>query len=42
MDIGPVHATADTQKTLSLSPVLGIMAVAGGAVLLVVGARRRT
>lgn len=41
IDIGPVHATADRQKTLPLPPVLGIVAVAGGVALLVAGARRR-
>jgi hypothetical protein len=41
IDIGPIHATADREKTLSLPPVLGIMAVAGGAALLYAGARRR-
>lgn len=41
LDIGPVHATADRQKTLPLPPVLGIVAVAGGVVLLVVGTRKR-
>ncbi len=40
IDIGPVHATADRQKTLPLPPVLGIAAVAGGVVLLLVGARK--
>ena len=40
LDIGPVHATADRQKTLPLSPVLGIVAVAGGVALLVAGARK--
>ena len=29
IDIGPLHATADRQKTLPLSPVLGIVALAG-------------
>jgi hypothetical protein len=42
IDIGPVHATADRQKTLPLSPVLGIAAVAGGVVLLIAGARAHT
>lgn len=42
IDIGPVHATADREKTLSLSPVIGIAAVAGGVALLLVGVRRRT
>ena len=41
IDIGPLHATADRQKTLPLPPVLGLAAMAGGVVLLVAGARRR-
>jgi hypothetical protein len=41
VDIGPLHATADTQKTLPLSPVLGIVAVAGGVALLLAGRRQR-
>jgi len=40
IDIGPIHATAERQKTLPLSPLLGAFAVAGGVVLLVGGARR--
>jgi hypothetical protein len=40
VDIGPLHATAERQHTLPLSPLLGIAAVAGGAMLLYVGARR--
>jgi hypothetical protein len=40
IDIGPVHATADRQKTLPLPPVVGIAAVAGGVVLLVAGMRK--
>jgi hypothetical protein len=40
LDIGPVHATADRQKTLPLPPILGIVAVAGGVALLVAGARK--
>lgn len=39
IDIGPVHATADRQKTLPLPPVLGIVAVAGGVALLMAGGR---
>jgi uncharacterized membrane protein HdeD (DUF308 family) len=42
IDIGPVHATADREKTLPLPPVVGIAAVAGGVVLLVAGLRKRT
>ncbi len=40
LDFGPVHATADRQKTLPLPPVLGMAAVAGG-VLLTAGVRKR-
>jgi len=42
LDIGPIHATADREKTLPLPPVLGIVAVAGGVTLLIVGTRQRT
>ena len=42
IDIGPLHATADRQKTLPLPPVLGIAAVAGGVVLLITGMRKFT
>ena len=41
VDIGPLHATADRQKTLPLPPVLGFVAVAGGVVLLIAGVRGR-
>ena len=41
VDIGPVHATADREKTLPLSPLLGVVAVAGGVALLVANARKR-
>jgi len=40
IDVGPLHATADRQKTLPLPPVLGIVAVAGGVVLLIAGVRK--
>ena len=41
IDIGPLHATADRQKTLPLPPIVGLAAVASGVVFLVVGLRRR-
>jgi hypothetical protein len=41
IDIGPLHATADRERTLPLPPVIGIAAIAGGVALLVVGSRRR-
>lgn len=40
IDLGPLHATADRQKTLPLPPVLGFLALAGGVALLVSGARK--
>jgi hypothetical protein len=40
LDIGPIHATAERQKTLPLPPVLGIVAVAAGVALVVVGVRK--
>jgi drug/metabolite transporter (DMT)-like permease len=39
LDIGPIHATADKQHNIPLSPVLGVMALVAGAALLVVGGR---
>jgi hypothetical protein len=41
IDLGPIHATAERQKTMPLPPVVGLAAVAGGIVLLVSGARKR-
>jgi hypothetical protein len=41
IDIGPLHATADHDKTLPLPPVVGLAAVAGGVALLIAGARQR-
>jgi hypothetical protein len=40
LDLGPIHATADRQKTIPLSPIIGIAAVAGGVVLLLTGSRK--
>ena len=39
LDIGPLHATADREHTVPLPPILGILALAAGAGLMVVGAR---
>ena len=40
IDIGPVHATAERHRTLPLPPVVGAVALVGGIVLLVTGARK--
>jgi hypothetical protein len=42
VDIGPIHATADREKTLPLSPVMGGVALAGGLILILAGMRRKT
>ena len=41
LDIGPIHATADREKTVPLSPLLGVAALAGGAVLAFAGLRKQ-
>ena len=33
LDLGPIKAIADTQKTIPLSPILGGLALAGGVAL---------
>lgn len=38
--MGPLQATAMTEKTIPLPPVLGVLALVGGIVLVVVGARK--
>ncbi len=40
IDIGPLQATTNTEKTIPLPPVLGVLALVGGIVLVVVGARK--
>ena len=41
VDLGPIQATAERQKTIPLSPIAGIAAIAGGIALVAVGSRRR-
>lgn len=41
LDIGPIQATADTEKTMPIPPVAGGAAVVAGVALLIAGARRR-
>ena len=40
IDLGPIQATAERQRTVPLPPVVGIVAVAAGVALVVVGARK--
>ncbi len=38
--VGPIEATQKTEKTIPLPPVIGVAALVGGVVLIVLGARR--
>jgi len=40
LDIGPLHATAEEHDRVSIPPVVGGLALAGGIVLLLVGAKK--
>jgi hypothetical protein len=41
LDIGPIHATAETHERIPIPPVIGGLALAGGVVLLFMGARKK-
>lgn len=40
LDLGPIQATAERQKTVPLPPIVGIVAVGAGVALLVAGVRK--
>ena len=40
LDIGPIHATREDHEHVSIPPVLGGLALAGGIALLVLGGRK--
>lgn len=40
IDLGPLKASVDKEKTIPLPPILGALALAGGVVLVIVGARK--
>ncbi|HEY6507289.1 MAG TPA: hypothetical protein VIY56_04700 [Vicinamibacterales bacterium] len=40
VDLGPIQATAERQRTLPIPPLVGLAAVLGGVALLVAGTRR--
>lgn len=40
IDIGPIQASANTKKTVPLSPLVGGLALAGGVVLVLVGRKK--
>jgi uncharacterized membrane protein len=41
VDLGPIKATADRQRTIPLPPILGGLALAGGVAVLIGSARSR-
>jgi uncharacterized membrane protein HdeD (DUF308 family) len=40
IDLGPLKASVDKEKTIPLPPILGALALAGGVVLVIVGVRK--
>ncbi len=42
LDVGPIHATADTQKHIPLPPVIGGLAILGGVFLLFAGTKNKS
>jgi uncharacterized membrane protein HdeD (DUF308 family) len=40
IDLGPLKASVDKEKRISLPPIIGVLALAGGVVLVIVGARK--
>jgi hypothetical protein len=42
LDVGPIHATADTQKHIPLPPIVGALSILGGAFLLFAGAKKNS
>jgi hypothetical protein len=40
LDVGPIHATAERHERVSIPPILGGLAVAGGIALLVAGGKK--
>jgi len=42
LDIGPIHATAEKHERIALPPVVGGLALVGGVVMIVLGARKKT
>jgi len=41
IDIGPIHATADTQEHVPVPPIVGGLALAAGTILLFMGTKRK-
>lgn len=42
MNVGPMKVSTETHERLPLPPILGALALAGGVILLVVGAKKNS
>ena len=42
IDVGSVHVTTESHERIPLPPILGALALVGGVVLLVMGAKNKT
>ena len=40
VDIGPIQVTSEKTKTIPLTPIIGVIMLAGGIVLLVMGVKK--
>jgi len=40
IDLGPLKASVDKEKNIPLPPIVGVVALAGGVALVIVGARK--
>ncbi len=40
IDLGPFKASVDKEKNIPLPPIVGVLALAGGVVLVIVGSRK--
>jgi uncharacterized membrane protein HdeD (DUF308 family) len=41
LDLGPLQATAERQRTVPLPPIVGIVAVVAGVAMIIAGGRKR-
>ena len=42
LDVGPIHATREDREHVNLPPIVGGLALLGGIVLIVAGARKNS
>jgi len=40
IDLGPIQASAERQKTIPLPPIVGVISLVGGIALVAVGSRK--